>query len=154
MKPKNCTCNYPAVLLRNMNGHDPSCPVYQEWKKEYDRRSQMNPQVVMATMNPSSPETKSPAEVARELAHAWFNRKEFIIDGNVILSASSNPEVLLADYVAAAITTALENERERCVKIAETEAQDAKRREAVSNDDFDRGRSWAARAIATAIRGK
>lgn len=37
-KPKNCTCRYPEVILRNMNGHDPSCPVYIEWHKEYYER--------------------------------------------------------------------------------------------------------------------
>lgn len=31
MKPANCTCQYPEIIIRNMNGHDTSCPVYIEW---------------------------------------------------------------------------------------------------------------------------
>lgn len=42
--------------------------------------------------------------------------------------------------------------REQCVKIAESEAQQATRDEAISNDDFDRGRCHAAIAIAAALR--
>ena len=34
LKPFNCTCQYPEIVFRNMNGHDVSCPVYQEWYKE------------------------------------------------------------------------------------------------------------------------
>ncbi len=30
-KPVNCTCDYPSVIARNMNGHDTNCPVYIEW---------------------------------------------------------------------------------------------------------------------------
>lgn len=48
---------------------------------------------------------------------------------------------------------ALNAERERCAKIADSEAQQATRDEAESSDDFDRGRCRAARAIATDIRG-
>ena len=32
-KPANCRCDFPNPVLRNMNGHDPKCPVYIEWAK-------------------------------------------------------------------------------------------------------------------------
>lgn len=34
-KPDNCICLYPDVILRNVNGHDESCPVYQIWAKQF-----------------------------------------------------------------------------------------------------------------------
>lgn len=33
-KPTDCTCEFPRVVARNMNGHDPSCPAYQRWAQE------------------------------------------------------------------------------------------------------------------------
>lgn len=33
-KPVNCTCDYPEVVIKNMNGHSESCPVYIAWHKE------------------------------------------------------------------------------------------------------------------------
>ncbi len=43
-KPPGCTCQYPRVILRNMNGHDPSCPVYQEWARRWQAAEDANPQ--------------------------------------------------------------------------------------------------------------
>lgn len=34
-KPSNCTCKYPTVVVRNMIGHDPTCPVYVEWARKH-----------------------------------------------------------------------------------------------------------------------
>ncbi len=32
-KPDNCTCSYPQAIVRNMCGHDVSCPVFVEWEQ-------------------------------------------------------------------------------------------------------------------------
>lgn len=34
IKPLGCTCAYPQLIARNMNGHVPDCPIYIEWAKE------------------------------------------------------------------------------------------------------------------------
>lgn len=31
IKPANCTCSFPQMVAKNMNGHDETCPVYMEW---------------------------------------------------------------------------------------------------------------------------
>jgi hypothetical protein len=35
-KPHDCTCEYPAVRVRNMCGHPESCRYYARWKAEFD----------------------------------------------------------------------------------------------------------------------
>lgn len=37
-KPTECRCPYPNAVARNMNGHDPSCPVYQRWRERLGKR--------------------------------------------------------------------------------------------------------------------
>ena len=39
-KPANCTCRYPEIICRNMNGHAPDCPVYIEWAKSFDAEAE------------------------------------------------------------------------------------------------------------------
>ncbi len=34
-KPEGCTCQYPDIICRNMNGHAPECPTYIRWKQDY-----------------------------------------------------------------------------------------------------------------------
>lgn len=65
VKPANCTCKVPEVVMRNINGHDPACPVYIEWK------ANMYPPYpkpkLSETFKPFTPEpcfAPSPAEVS------------------------------------------------------------------------------------------
>ncbi len=48
----NCTCNYPDVICKNMNGHDPSCPVYQAWWREFRSEFAVDKPAPPATPNP------------------------------------------------------------------------------------------------------
>ena len=32
-KPRDCTCDYPRVIVRTMCGHSMECPVYVQWQR-------------------------------------------------------------------------------------------------------------------------
>jgi hypothetical protein len=38
-KPESCTCQYPTVICRNMNGHAPDCPVYIAWANDMKNKA-------------------------------------------------------------------------------------------------------------------
>lgn len=42
-KPPGCTCPYPKLVARNMNGHALDCPIYIEWAKEFYGENVMEP---------------------------------------------------------------------------------------------------------------
>jgi len=42
VKPPGCTCQYPRVVCRNMNGHHPSCPIFQAWRRRLDAERAKN----------------------------------------------------------------------------------------------------------------
>ena len=41
-KPLDCTCQYPEIIARNMNGHDTTCPIYARWAAERLSAGQQN----------------------------------------------------------------------------------------------------------------
>lgn len=82
------------------------------------------------------------SETPREIAERIVRETILVVPGKI------------ADKYVNAIEAALDAERERAAKIAEAEAQQATRDEAISNDDADRGHCYAAMKIAAAIRGK
>lgn len=40
-KPNNCTCPYPEMIARNMNGHHFDCPAYEDRERELRMLAEM-----------------------------------------------------------------------------------------------------------------
>ncbi len=65
-KPINCTCRYPQVVARNMNGHDETCPVYVEWAEALNvKRGKAHASIVALGVCPACEEYGVPAESNR-----------------------------------------------------------------------------------------
>lgn len=72
-KPSDCTCAYPHLIARNMCGHTPTCPVYQQWAKDF-----------YGTEQPPFDESKMQAQVKRWEACFDDDPKEPRIDVEMI----------------------------------------------------------------------
>lgn len=73
LKPADCTCSYPQVIVRNMVGHPPTCPVYQRWMKQH-RQPQQIP--VDASQEPAERAQPCKACEGRGTILRWLGQPE------------------------------------------------------------------------------
>jgi hypothetical protein len=78
IKPANCTCSFPQIVLRNMNGHSETCPVYVEWS------SRVATQTKQSTICFDQEETNFLAE-SKEISIKDFVECGYLNEVNIVL---------------------------------------------------------------------
>lgn len=86
VKPTNCTCAYPEIIVRNMNGHSEDCPVYVAWAESLNpKRSKAHPVTVALDVCPGCGLYGVPRESNRPfkfcLRCQWTDRPVVSFDG-------------------------------------------------------------------------